>query len=62
MVTTKQTGASSQLRAVVVRYRAHNDRFERWLNERDAAQRERQRERFAGLSDVVRRELGEVRR
>jgi hypothetical protein len=48
----------AELGAVVRRYAAHNDRFEQWLNERDADARERQRARFAGLSDDVRRELG----
>lgn len=53
--------ALRELAGVVNHYRAHNDRFERWLNERDEQARERQRARFVGLSDDVRRELGAVR-
>jgi hypothetical protein len=37
------------LATVVHRYRASNDRFERWLNERDAEQRQRQSERLGGI-------------
>jgi hypothetical protein len=51
----------AELGAVVRRYAAHNDRFEQWLNARDAAARESQRARFVGLSDEVRRELAATR-
>jgi hypothetical protein len=58
----KQTESSARLAAFTARYKVKNDRFEAMLNRRDAEQRERTRERFAGLSDEVRAELAAVRR
>ena len=41
--------ASRELASVVTHYRSQNDRFEKWLNERDAAQRQRTTARLANV-------------
>ena len=41
--------ALRELGAVVQRYRERNDRFERWLNERDSTARGHQRTRLASV-------------
>ena len=45
-MVTRQTAEATALGAFVERYRASNDRFEAWLNQRDAEHRERTRERL----------------
>jgi len=41
--------ALRELAGTVNHYRAQNDRFERWLNERDSAARDQQRARLSSV-------------